>query len=299
MTPRATKRDQTIPLGVVGRGSAWEDRYRAAVLALTRGRVAAVFSPQPCDARTQAEETGGQQFPSLRRMLDHPGVKALLVMESGWAREWAIAWATARQMPVFVASPIDADLPELASSLAAQEADGAVVVPGSLYRATPAALRLRELVATKLGPIQKIEIEWPGGVDSQIIGLIDWCRSLVSSTVSQISRETTEAGPLFVMSCGRRSPQTPPVRTEIHIFSSAAQPLVARVTCEGGDAELLGESQICWRTDSESADESLAGDRPAEQVLLDLFLRRVVGGVVPVPSWADLHAASQLWLSVR
>jgi len=232
-------------------------------------------------------------------MLDHPGVKALLVMETGWVREWAIAWATARQMPVFVASPVDADLPGMASSLADQEADGAVIVPGSLLRATPAALRLRELVATKLGPIQRIEIELPSAHDSQIIGMIDWCRSLVSSTVSQIARETTADGPLFIMSCGRRSPLTPPVRTEIRILSTAAQPLVARVACEGGEAELTGESQIRWRTDLESADESLEGDRPAEQVLLDLFLRRVVGGVVPVPSWADLHAACQLWVSVE
>ena len=36
-----------------------------------------------------------------------------------------------------------------------------------------------------------------------------------------------------------------------------------------------------------------------EQVLLDLFLRRVVGGVVPVPSWADLQAACQLWMNTH
>ena len=299
MTPRATKRDQTIPLGIVGGGPVWEDRYRAAARSLTRGRVAAVFSPQPCIGKMLAEETGGQLFPSLRRMLDHPGVKALLVMESGWVRDWAIAWATARQMPVFVASPMDAELLDLASSLAEQEADGAVIVPGSLLRATPAALRLRELVATKLGPIQTIEIDLSGGLDSQLIGAIDWCRSLVSSTVSEISRETTADGPLFVMSCGRRTPLTPPVRTEIRILSTESHPLVARVTCERGAAELTGESQIRWRTELEAADESLEGERPAEQVLLDLFLRRVVGGVVPVPSWADLHAACQLWVSVR
>lgn len=300
MTPRAIKRDQTIPLGIVGGGTAWESRFRAATLALTRGRVAAVYSPQPCEARVLAEETGGQLFLSLRRMIHHPGVKALLILESGWAREWGISLAAARQIPVFVASPIDENLPRMAGSLAQIEADGAVVVPGALLRATPAALRLRELVATKLGPIQELKIDMPsnGDVDSHLIGVIDWCRWLLGSTVSHMERQSTADEQLLVMNCGRPSPHSPPVRTEIRVVSTAA-PQVVRVSCQLGDAELIGESLIHWRTELETTEESLAGDRPAEQVLLDLFLRRVVGGVVPVPSWADLQTACQLLSSVR
>ena len=141
MTPRVTKRDQTIPLGIVGGGPIWEARYRAAVLALTRGRVAAVFSPQPCDAEVLAQETGGQLFQSLRRMIDHPGVKALVIIESGWSRDWAIELAAKRQLPVFVASPLDEVLPRVAEALAEQEAEGAVIVPGALLRATPRSMR--------------------------------------------------------------------------------------------------------------------------------------------------------------
>ena len=137
MTPRATTRDRTIPLGIVGGGPLWEARYRAAVLALTRGRVAAVFAPQPGDAEALAKETGGQLFLSLRKMIQQPGVKALLILESGWVRDWGVELAIARQMPVFVASPVDEALPRMACTLEKLEAEGAVIVPGALLRATP------------------------------------------------------------------------------------------------------------------------------------------------------------------
>ncbi len=72
-------------------------------------------------------------------------------------------------------------------------------------------------------------------------------------------------------------------------------PWSIRVQCERGEAHLAGETQILWQTASEKADEQLQSDRTAEQVLLDLFLRRVVGGVVPIPSWAELAEACRLW----
>ncbi len=312
MTPRATKRDQTIPLGIVGGGPVWEARYRAAVLALTRGRVAAVFSPQPCDGEVLARETGGQLFHSLRRLISHPGVKALLILESGWPREWAIKLATLRQMPVFVASPVDEALPQVADSLAEQEAEGAVIVPGALLRATPATLRLRELVATKLGPIQQMSIDLmgiAGVIDPMVIEVIDWCRSLLNSSVHQIHRSVQPNGETLVVSYGRGSPTHPSVRTEIRLpgpalcetqsTSPASTCPRVHAQCQSGEAELLSETHIRWNTLAESSDETLEADRPAEQVLLDLFLRRVVGGVVPVPSWAELAEACRLWKSVN
>ena len=300
MTPRSTKRDQTIPLGIVGGGSVWETRFRAAIAASTRCKVAAVYSPLPCEARSIAEETTSQVYFSLRRMLARSGVKALLVLETGRGRDWAISLATAQQIPVLIASPIDDDLPRVASALVAQEAEGAMVVPGTLLRATPAALRLRELVATKLGPILEMKIELPAREmqDAQVISVIDWCRWLLGGQVSQVERPSATDSPRLVMNCGRRTSNSAPVRTEICCHATSAQ-TVATVRCRQGEAELIGESCIRWRTELETADESLEADRPAEQVLLDLFLRRVVGGVVPVPSWADLQAACQLWMSTR
>ncbi len=311
MTPRATKRDATIPLGIVGCGPVWEARYRAAVLALTRGRVAAVFSPQPSEGESLSQETGGQLFHSLRRLVFHPGVKALLILESGWSRDWAIELAIAKQMPVFVASPVDEALPRVADALAEQEAEGAVIVPGALLRATPTTLRLRELVATKLGPVQQLAVDLTdrvGTVDSQVIEVIDWCRSLLNSSAHQIHRSVQPDGETLVVSYGRGSPTHPSVRTEIRLPSPApredpptgwatAFPRV-HAQCQSGTAELLSETHIRWNTPTESSDETLEADRPAEQVLLDLFLRRVVGGVVPVPSWAELGEACRLWQSV-
>lgn len=313
MTPRATKRDQTIPLGIVGGGPAWEARYRAAVLALTRGRVAAVFSPQPCDGEVLAQETGGQLFHSLRRLVSHPGVKALLILESGWSRDWAVQLASSQQMPVFVASPVDDALSRVADSLAGQEAEGDVIVPGVLLRATPATLRLRELIATHLGPVQSLAIEstgTPDSVETRVIELIDWCRSLLHGMVTQVHRKSEQHGESLVMSFARRTTAATLVPVEIRLHSSensGASPQhhadgtlpQIRIQCLHGEAELLSETHIQWQTTTQTYDETLENDRPAEQVLLDLFLRRVVGGVVPVPSWAELAEACRLWRSVQ
>jgi hypothetical protein len=312
MMPRATTRDRIIPLGLVGGGPAWEARYRAAVLALTRGRVAAVFSPQPVDADALAQETGGALFQSLRRMLDRSGARALLVLESGWSREWAIELATARELPVFVATPIDEALPRVARSLADQEAEGAVIMPGARLRATPATLRLRELIATQLGPVLSLDVESAGtssSVESRVIVLIDWCRSLLNSAVTQVHRKPQSKGETLVLSFGRRASSAPPVPAEIRVQgpesgemppSDTAEMLFPRVLirCQHGEAELLSETHLRWKNSTETHEEILEGDRPAEHVLLDLFLRRVVGGVVPVPSWAELAEACQLWQSV-
>ena len=309
MTPPLTKRDPTILLALVGGGSAGDDRYHAALASMQRCRVAAVYSPVPTEAETLGTLTGGQVHLSLRQLFQQPHIGAILVLESGWVREWAISLAAAQRIPVFVAAPVDESLWRMGAALTTLEADGAVIVPGSVLRTTPAALRLRELVATKLGPIQELAIEIPAvtampcgeaepvtmnGTEALMISVIDWCRSLLSSTVSEIDCESTPEGQVFVMSCGRRSPVSPTVRTTLRVLPEPGQ-LIARVRCQRGEAVLSGESHISWQSGEESDDESLTGDRPPEQVLLDLFLRRVVGGVVPVPSWADLQAACELW----
>ena len=149
-----------------------------------------------------------------------------------------------------------------------------------------------------------------------MIELIDWCRSLLNSTVSHAHRKSQPEGETLVMSLGRRSTSTPLVPAEIRLCSpepseglnprEASPPPTTdvmfphvRIHCQSGEAELLSETHLRWSTPTETGDETLDGDRPAEQVLLDLFLRRVVGGVVPVPSWAELAEACRLWQSVN
>ena len=64
-------------------------------------------------------------------------------------------------------------------------------------------------------------------------------------------------------------------------------------------AVLEGPQEMMWHPGGgESAGEriveSLAADRPDVEVMLDHFCRRVVGGLIPVPTLDDLCRAFQL-----
>lgn len=65
--------------------------------------------------------------------------------------------------------------------------------------------------------------------------------------------------------------------------------------CERGLAELTSETQLNWRIDAtEPVCETLASDRSKEEIMLDIFCRRVVGGLIPVADLNDILKPIQL-----
>jgi hypothetical protein len=70
--------------------------------------------------------------------------------------------------------------------------------------------------------------------------------------------------------------------------------LRARVDCLRGTAQIDGPRQVTWESAGEKQSESLSSDRPDVEVMLDHFSRRVVGGLIPVPTLEDLCRAYQL-----
>lgn len=299
MGPPAAKRDSLIPLGIVGGSADWASRYWPAIAALKRGRVAAVYSPQCQEADRLGKGLSVPRFLSLRELLRQGQVGALVILEDGPTRDWAVQMAAEYQIPAYVASPIDDQLPARISTLTEHEVEGRGLIPGLTLRMTPASLRLRELIATRLGPVIGIRVEQRSSGKPHPISVIDWCRSVIGSITSHVERSVGDEVEKWTLKCGRRSPLSPIVVTQIVQIESEAgtPPCQIIVDCERGQARLVGENDITWHTDTENAEEHLQSDRTAEQVLLDLFLRRVVGGVVPIPSWAELAEACRLWES--
>jgi hypothetical protein len=81
--------------------------------------------------------------------------------------------------------------------------------------------------------------------------------------------------------------------------SDTSSTLRASVECLHGTALLEGPQDVTWYLANEDSPgerfvESLASDRPAVEVMLDHFCRRVVGGLIPVPTLDDLCRAFQL-----
>lgn len=84
----------------------------------------------------------------------------------------------------------------------------------------------------------------------------------------------------------------------------AATTEIAQVVCEcpAGQAMLHSRTRLTWHLDESPAttftDEELQSERDEQQVMLDLFCRRLVGGLIPVADLSDISRALRLVESV-
>lgn len=84
----------------------------------------------------------------------------------------------------------------------------------------------------------------------------------------------------------------------------AANSEIAQVVCEcpNGQAMLHSRTRLTWHLDESPAttftDEELQSERDEQQVMLDLFCRRLVGGLIPVADLSDISRALRLVESV-
>ena len=65
----------------------------------------------------------------------------------------------------------------------------------------------------------------------------------------------------------------------------------AELTCRDGVVIVTGNRRVRWKAGDDEADEELSDDRTSAAVQLDLFSRRLAGGLVPVPSLEDVAVA--------
>ena len=68
----------------------------------------------------------------------------------------------------------------------------------------------------------------------------------------------------------------------------------AHGACRHGDFQLAAPFQIRHSIGRTAVDEKLNADRSSYDIMLDLFGRRLVGGLVPVPDFVDLLRARNL-----
>jgi len=66
-----------------------------------------------------------------------------------------------------------------------------------------------------------------------------------------------------------------------------------RIRCANGEAQLEPPFGIVWQVNGTKVAESLTSDRPEYEVMLDHFSRRVLGGLIPVPTLDDLLRARE------
>ncbi|MCA8996524.1 MAG: hypothetical protein KDA80_06060 [Planctomycetaceae bacterium] len=253
--------------------------------------VQAIYHPRWNLCRKLAEQHEAVACPSLQTFLHKS--EAAVVIEPNWmgslfVRECLLAGKPVLTFPTATAALRDTDLEDIQKVCRDRSA---MFVPGLSERWSRSTLRLRELTATNLGAIEHLVIkrsflEW----NEQFIPWLDWCGYVVQSAVESV--ELTREG-ICQLFFRRRTSTGEPVTANLERPSHDNLETI-EVQCRHGRVTISGVDHLQWQTDRQPVSEDLSLDRNVIAVMLDLFGRRVVGGLVPVPDAGDLLQAHRL-----
>ncbi|MGQ0636302.1 MAG: hypothetical protein ACT4QC_16935 [Planctomycetaceae bacterium] len=298
-----------LDVGLIGLGAEWEQRYRPALLALRhRMRVRAVYAPVASQAEQLAGEWRCEPVHGMRVLMERPDVRAILILDPAWYGGVPAELASRVGKPAFLAGRLcdwHAAAPSLGSQAALRDA---TLMPDFGHRYMPATSRLKELLATSLGRPREIVIGVGTSPDAAAVPIsageadaqheplaraLDWCCHLVGTPPIEVSCDGVRQ---IVVTF--RQPAAGGEAAIARIIASPEQPAAmfwdAEVRCARGTARPTGAAQIAWETAHEARVETLDGERAEAEVMLDHFSRRVVGGLIPVPTLDDVCLAFRL-----
>ena len=145
-------RQVRLRVGVVGLGRLWEARHKPALARLRdRFRVTAVYDHVRRRAEIEAGSLGCAAIVGVSELVGRSDVDAIYVLTPQWFGLFPIELACEAKKPVYCAVPLAGCLDELESVAPKVVASGIAFMPEFARRFYPATLRLRELIATKLG----------------------------------------------------------------------------------------------------------------------------------------------------
>jgi predicted dehydrogenase len=310
-----------LQIGLIGLGPEWQHRFRPALERLSkRLQVRSVYATAESQAEQAAAELECDVAPGVVALIEREDVRAVLILETDWRADVPIWIACQLGTPAFLAARLANRF--YRTDLQRRAADaGVTLMPGLGHRYTPATSRLKELIATQLGRPLAIEIvagspnQGPDdGADPRaaardvFAAAIDWCINLVGTLPAAILPINGSAGTAQQYDVEFRRPSAggDAARARIQIQretllevstnSASTNPVFqqVRIQCAKGEAVLEQPCTINWEVEGERVAESLTSDRSDVEVMLDHFTRRVLGGLIPVPTLEDVQRAREL-----
>lgn len=285
-----------ITLGVIGLTSEWFEDLEPRIRSNARLVVAAMFEEPAARKRLLSRQERLKVTGAVQGMLRTPGLRAVICCRLGWRGEHMVRQVLERGLPLYLAAGAVAELDGQVEKLLPQvEEAGGIVCPDLSWRYTPATLRLRELVATRLGPCRTIDIEVPEMSPKWLRAACDW--SLLVSGARGESNGHRAGGAVY-LELGKTDIRISTVERLVADETAPPPRPLWRIECERGRAVLTGETEITWQTEEDCHTEHLRDDRSRLDVNLDLFFRRVAGGLIPTPSLADVDRTETLLQSI-
>lgn len=311
-----TPRRDRVGLGVIGLGPSWEQVYRDPLKRLqNRLKIRLVYDPVEARSKSVASEIDAEVATSLHQLLTRPTLQGLLILDPGWCTNSVLELVSRSNRPAFLGRAVlrnavqvirsrsfqdhstDSDISKQTSSLDDQ------LMPELGLRFTPSSCRLRELMATKLGPVRHIEIHYcPTPEFDETSAIVDWCSDIVGSPLNRIAQKappSTTPQPIEFESDSRDSHGNS--QKTVRLWQRVDEPdrLQIELKCERGRTRLLSRTHIQWQTSREFADESLIDERTEIEILIDQFCRRALGGLNPIGRLSEFIRAHEVAQSLR
>jgi predicted dehydrogenase len=310
-----------LRVGIVGLGDAWHTRHRPALLALgDRFEVRAVCDEVAVRGEQAAGEFGAEHVDGFRALIAREDIEAVLILSPQWFGALPILASCEAGKAIYCASPLE--LPsEQADRIRGRVRDSGVAFIAEFPRRhAPATIRLKELIATRLGPPRLLfchhrAVVKNGDQDGRdgasitvlqpLLELVDWCRYVMDAEPTSVmgvvhhaagqddSRDyqmmnldfslpgQASEGPMAQISCGHYMPST-------WIEAVGFRPPAAlQVVCEHGVAFVDLPHTLVWFDQAGRHMEALDQERPVGEQLLSLFHRTVTSLVRQTASLED------------
>ena len=323
-----------LRIGLIGLGGAWQSRHRAALrMQQDRFDVRAVFSTISKLAENGAAEFQADPMDGYRALVDRCDIDAVMILERSWLGWLPLLAACEAGKAVYWAGDFDFDPVRDRNVHQAIEESGVAFMAEFPRRFAPATLRMKELIATRLGPPRlvfchcrmqvpsngsKRTDECPRGdsfspVEQELVELVDWTRYIVDRDPASMNCTMHHGQHSVDYQClsldFEAGQNSPPVTAQVscgnYIPSAWAEavnfrpPAAMQVCCERGVAFIDLPSTITWFDDAGRHLESLDTESPVGEQLLTQFHRSVTSLVRDLGSLNDVYHSTKILAAAR
>jgi len=318
-----------LRIGLIGLGDSWQTRHRPAIRMLQdRFDVRAVYSPVAKLAENVAAEFQADPVDGYRAMVARYDIDAVMVLQNSWLGWLPMLAACEAGKAIYWAGDLDFDPAEAKTIREAIDRSGIAFMTELPKRFAPATLRLKELIATRLGPPQlvfchrriqhepsdsKPKCVSDNPLHQELLELIDLCRyvvgrepaTVVATGVSQtipadyesmslrFAAHESQPAVTAQISCGSY------IRPTWHEAIGFRPPSAMQICCERGVAFLDLPSTLVWFDDAGRHLESLETELSVGQQLLTQFYRAVTSLVRNMSDLDDVCRSAAILAAAR
>ena len=195
-----------LNVGLVGLGPKWNTRHRPALAALAeRFRVRAVCDPVAHRAEQTARELGARPIDGFRALVGADDVEAILMLSGRWFGALPILAACDHGKAIYCGASVEMAELEAVRLRDRVRESGVAFMAELPVRLAPATIRLKELIATRLGaprllfcnerhaapaPCGPNAPQPPASHTRRLLEMVDWCRYIADREATAVQCAT-------------------------------------------------------------------------------------------------------------